>query len=186
MNRKGENKEMLCKNRVKHLTAPLHGAGRCGVMLPPYTQSLAVLRKKIKIIIVFKENLLTLEGSQTISNLYSLKPHPMIMLKEKGHREVLADAMYDHHNGVSLEELVSRYQITESELQFLANSCAAIDYMSHNQTRGKTRNAISCTVAVAGSVACSISAMTITTPAGLGIFLVSKALATVSIAKCAS
>lgn len=121
---------------------------------------------------------------------YAVTNDIYVLLKEQGYREVLADAMYDYYNGVSLEELVPQYQITESELSILANACACIDYINQKdanvQTRGKTRDAISCTVAVASSVACSISAIGITTPVGLGVFLVGKALATVSIAMCAS
>ena len=112
------------------------------------------------------------------------------MLKEQGYREALADAMYDYCNGVSLEELVPLYQITEGELQLIANACACIDYVNQEDlnidTRGKSRDAVSCTVAVASSVACTISAIGITTPVGLGVFLVSKALATVSLSMYAS
>lgn len=108
------------------------------------------------------------------------------LLKENGYRESLVDAMYDYSNGVSLEELIRKYQITQSELPILANGCACIDYLNRNQTRGIKRDTISCTIAVASSVVTTISAIGITTPVGLGVFLVGKALATVSIAMCAS
>jgi hypothetical protein len=109
-----------------------------------------------------------------------------VLLKEQGYREVLADAMYDYAHGASLEELVFQYQITETELPIFANACACIDYINQNQTRGFRRNAVACIIAVASSVACSIGAIGVTTPAGLGGFLVGKALATVSLAMCAS
>ena len=108
------------------------------------------------------------------------------LLKEKGYRESLVDAMYDYSNGISLEELVRKYQITQSELPILANGCSCIDYLNRNQTRGKRRDTIICTVAIASSVVTTIGAIGIASPFGLGVFLVSKALATASIAMCAS
>lgn len=121
---------------------------------------------------------------------YAVTNDIYILLKEQGYRESIADAIYDYYNGASLETLVYQYQITEEELQVLANACACIDYINQeqvkNQTRGIKRDTVSCTLAVASSVACTIGAMGITTPVGSGIFLVSKAIATASLAICAS
>ena len=107
------------------------------------------------------------------------------LLIKNGYREELADASYDYYCGTDFARIIEKYNITEDELQFVANICGCIDYIKATSTRASTKVIVACSLAVAGSVVCTISAIGIATPQGLGIWLVGKAIATASLAFCA-
>lgn len=113
------------------------------------------------------------------------------LLNENDLNENLGYAMLDYYENVNFINIVKKYNLSEDEIQFLANAAECIDFIKENEQTEMvaTRSVFKvtmCALAVVGSVGTTISAATIATPVGLGVWLFLKAASLASIAGCAA
>lgn len=111
------------------------------------------------------------------------------LLKQNNLNENLGFAISDYYENIDFIDIVKKYNLSNNEIQFLANAAECIDFIKEGEyaeTRatgvGKT---VMCTLAVVGSVGTTLSATAIATPAGLASWLFFKAVSLASIAGCA-
>lgn len=132
------------------------------------------------------ENILTTHIEMVINN------DIFYLLKKNGLNENLGFAILDYYEDMDFIDIAKKYKLSESEIQFLANTAECIDFIKEQDlassviTRGKAGKTIMCTLAVVGSVGTTLSAGAIATPAGLAGWLFFKAVSLASIAGCAA
>lgn len=111
------------------------------------------------------------------------------LLEQNNLNENLGFAMLDYYENMNFIDIAKKYNLSDYEIQFLANAAECIDFIKENKNSETRANnvgkAVMCTLAVVGSVGTTISAATIATPAGLAGWLFFKAVSLASIAGCA-
>ena len=111
------------------------------------------------------------------------------LLEQNNLNENLGFAMLDYYENMNFLDIAKKYNLSNQEIQFLANAAECIDFIKedkHAETRANNvGKAVMCTLAVVGSVGTTLSATAIVTPAGLASWLFFKAVSLASVAGCA-